>query len=73
MIAGSVRVAAGVALLCVASGAAVANDGVYHASPDAAAPLGATQSLASPNNPVGGGLIEGHILFTSRNERRPFR
>ncbi len=70
MIAGSVRVAAGVAVLCVASGAAIANvisDGVYCASPAAAAPLGATQSLASPDNPVGGGLIEGDVLFIAPN------
>ena len=70
MLAVSVRAAAGIALLCVASSVAAANvisDGVYHASPNAAAPLGITPDLASPNNPLGGGLIEGDILFLAPN------
>ena len=68
MLANSVRIASRLALLFIASSAASAadiSDGVYHASPYAAAPLGITQSLASPNNPFGGGLIEGDILFLS--------
>ena len=72
MLAFSVRVAAGVALVCLASGAAVANvisDGVYHASPNAAAiesvmagphDLGIwhfVQTFAGDNSPYGGAVV----------------
>jgi hypothetical protein len=63
----SVRVAAGLALLCVASGPAAAasaiSGGIDQESPYAAAPLGITPNPASPNNP----FVAPHIRPVSIN------
>jgi hypothetical protein len=57
----SVRVAAGLALLCVASGPAAAasaiSGGIDQESPYAAAPLGITPNPASPINTTGLGPV----------------
>lgn len=59
-------------LVVVGSGAHAAGTVLYDATAiadaSAAAPLGFSASLASPNDPLGGGLITGDILFTAPSD-----